>query len=105
MSYTAIALILVGVSYILIELGTRIDFKFIKDKVPALEYLFYIIAGWMCLATVNVGVVLNQTFSYGLGSTIGVYFKALLWIMITTSIIFVLSILFQGFKILYEVFK
>lgn len=106
MSYIAIAAIMLGVSYLLIEMGFKLDFSFLKEhNLSSLQYFIYIIAGWLCLATTNVAVKINNDLSYNLDLTIGVYYKALLWVMIIVTISWLLIALFQGFKYFYEAVK
>jgi hypothetical protein len=105
MSYSAIAILMVGVVYLLVEIASRIDFSFCEKEVPALKHFIFIISGWLCLAIINIAVVLNETYSYGLTLSIGVFFKTLLWVMIIITIFWLLALLFQVFKYISEVFK
>lgn len=102
MSYVALAGIMLGVIYLLIHLSDKLEFLYFTnnkgEQIPFIKYLMLLVAGWLLVPVVNVGVKITETLSYPVSRTLDGFFKATLILMIVVTAFYMLGLLFHTFE-------
>jgi len=56
------------------------------------------VGGWLILGIINVGIRVDAVESIGLTNTLGVFFKAVMWVLIFITFMWVTGFTFEVLK-------
>lgn len=98
MGYLALALIIVGTIYFLYRIADTIQFPYFDY--PIAKHLIGLVAMWLILPLINIGIVLAQTYptDYPLEGTLTTVYSAAMWILYIITAFYVLGLMFFAFK-------
>jgi len=60
--------------------------------------LVWLVAGWLLLPMINIGIRALEFIDIGLSGSVGVFYKSVMWVLIFVSMIWLIGFMFEMIK-------